>query len=257
VAPTSLRDRFLTPRVARAMTSPLGILLAGAGAAAGIVALGPVGGVVGAAVAWGGRVLAAVPRAPAGPDIQPRTLGQPWRSYVERAQASQRRFDAAVRRARAGPLADRLAQIGDRVGTGVEESWEVAQRGHSLAEARRQIDVDAIVGDLKTTRRVLDNPASGEPGREFNRETYARTAEALGAQLASARRLEDVITRADAELRLLDARLAEAVTRAIELSAHAGDANDLGRLGDDVDGVVSEMEALRQALDEAGRPSGA
>ena len=125
---------------------------------------------------------------------------------------------------------------------------------HSLTEARRQIDVDAIVADLKATRRVLDDPASAGAGLGASRETYARTAEALNSQLASARRLEDVIGRADAELRLLDARLAEAVTRAIELSAHAGDATDLGRLGDDVDGVVSEMEALRQALDEAGGP---
>jgi hypothetical protein len=196
--------------------------------------------------------LAALPRAPGKPAIEPRALDQPWRTYVERAEDSRRRFDAAVRRARAGPLADRLALIGQRVGAGVEESWAVAQRGNALSEARRQIDVDAIVNDLKATRRALDDPESQAPGRELKRRTLAGTAEALTAQLSSARRLEDVITRADAELRLLDARLAEAVTRAIELSVHAGDDSDLGQLGEDVDGVVSEMETLRQALDEAG-----
>ena len=34
---SSFRDRFFSPKVARAMMSPLGIVLAGAGAAAGIV----------------------------------------------------------------------------------------------------------------------------------------------------------------------------------------------------------------------------
>jgi hypothetical protein len=226
------------------MTSPLGIVLAGAGAAAGIVALGPIGGVVGAAVAWGGRVLAAVPPGPERAEIRPRSLSQPWRSYVERAQGSQRRFAGAVRRAGTGPLAERLGQIGERVATGVEESWEVAQRGHALSEARREIDVETVAGELEATRARLDAGA--------NRETLARTLDALGAQLASARRLEDVIGRADAELRLLDARLAEAVTRALELSAQASDPADLGPLGDDIDGVVTEMEAVRQALDEAG-----
>jgi len=38
VARTSVRDRFFTPKVAKAIMSPLGIVLFGAGAAASIVA---------------------------------------------------------------------------------------------------------------------------------------------------------------------------------------------------------------------------
>ena len=60
---TSFRDRFFTPKVARAMMSPLGIVLAGAGAAAGIVVGLPLVAAAGVgALAWGGRVLAAVPK---------------------------------------------------------------------------------------------------------------------------------------------------------------------------------------------------
>jgi hypothetical protein len=59
----AFRDRFLTPRVARAITSPSAIVATGAGAAAGIlVGLGPVGAVALGAAALGARVLAAVPR---------------------------------------------------------------------------------------------------------------------------------------------------------------------------------------------------
>ena len=68
--------------------------------------------------------------------------------------------------------------------------------------------------------------------------------EALEAQLGSARRLDGLIGGADAKLRLLDARMAEAVARAIELSAPAGDDAVSGSpgvrlgadLGADVDG---------------------
>ncbi len=53
-------------------------------------------------------------------------------------------------------------------------------------------------------------------------------------------------------LRLLDARLDEAVARAVELSLGAGDAAAAGGLQGDVDQLVEEMEALRVALDDAG-----
>ena len=60
---TSFRDRFFTPPVAKAMTSPLGIVLAGVGAAVGLVTgLGIPAAIGLAAVAWGGRVAAAIPR---------------------------------------------------------------------------------------------------------------------------------------------------------------------------------------------------
>jgi hypothetical protein len=60
------------------------------------------------------------------------------------------------------------------------------------------------------------------------------------------------VTRDTAEqLRLLDARLDEAVARAVELSL-SGDSGKLTGLDSDVDDLVAEMEALRQALEETG-----
>ncbi len=231
------------------MTSPLGIVLAGAGAAAGILTgLGPVGAVVGAAALWAGRVAVAVPRNPAAPDIEPKAVGEPWRAFVMRALANRDRYHRAVRASRSGPLNERLVQIGDRVDAGVEESWEVAQRAHSLTQARRQIDVSGISGQLDQARRTLSDPALPPKMRP----TYERTVEALEAQMATASRMEEVISQANAELGLLDARLGEAVTRVVELGARAGDAGELGQLGDDVETLVREMESLRQALDEAG-----
>src|SRR3546814_16969785 len=76
-----------------------------------------------------------------------------------------------------------------------------------------------------------------------------RTMEALRAQLATVERLEGVIGEADGRLRLLNARLDEAAARTIELSVRASDVSDLGGLGRDVDAMVDEMEALRQAIE--------
>ena len=64
--------------------------------------------------------------------------------------------------------------------------------------------------------------------------------------------VERVIGDADGRLRLLNARLDEAAARTIELSVQAHDVTELGGLGDDVDEMVDEMEALRQAIEETG-----
>jgi hypothetical protein len=61
-----------------------------------------------------------------------------------------------------------------------------------------------------------------------------------------------VAAEARDRLRLLDARLDEAVARAVELSLGAGDVSAAGGLQGDVDQLVEEMEALRVALDDAG-----
>src|SRR3954463_13571278 len=124
MAKLSFRDRFFTPRVARAITSPLGILLAGARAATRVPAGAPIAVAAGiGAAAWAARVGAAVPRPAAGDTIDALALTDPWRQVVAGAQKSQRRFANAVRSAKPGPLRDRLTQIGGRIDDAVQECW--------------------------------------------------------------------------------------------------------------------------------------
>ena len=242
----SLRDRFFTPPVARATTSPLGILALGAGASIGIIAgAGVLGAAVLGVLAWAGRVAAAIPRAPADARIDPFTLAEPWRRYVTDALQARARFHEAVQSARAGPMRDRLREIEGRVDPGLDEVWRIARRGHGLVDARRRVDPDAIRREIAATQASADQPwASGS--------TMERTMESLQAQLATVERLERVIGDADSRLRLLNARLDEAAARTIELSVQAEDVKELGGLGDDVNQMVDEMEALRQAIEETG-----
>jgi hypothetical protein len=255
----SFRDRLLTRRGARALLSPVGLL---GGLAVGVVAVVaglPVGvGVVVGAGVWAVNGWRMLPRAPRTERIDPFTLHDPWRRFVQEALQSRARFAQAVDRAPAGPLRDRLNEIGERVQAGVEQCWLIARRGHALVVARRGIDVadiDRKLGQLRETGSGV-GPGPGLPAED---PAIGRLAESLEAQRAAAARLDQVIDSAQTELRLLDARLGEAVARTLELSAQAStdaDGTRVTGLEADVDGVVSEMEALRQALDETNAAAG-
>lgn len=246
----SFRDRFFTPPVARAMMSPSGILLAGAGASVAILAgLGPIGAVALAAIAWAGRVGYAIPRKAGDDRIDPFTLNEPWRRFVQSALQSQARFDQAVHQAERGPLRDRLGEIGDRVHDAVREAWRVARQGQVLADAGAQIDTAGVQRQLDEVRANASAPWAAGSSLE-------QTAKALEAQLASAQRLATVTHEAQDRLRLLNARMDEMVARAIELSVDASQPDELGGLGSDVDSLVDEMEALRLAMDETDQLGG-
>lgn len=256
MAPRSFRDRFWSPPVARAVTAPSSVLLAGAAAAVAAVAtfplslpVGIVAAVAAGAATYGGKVLLAVPRdARRGSKVDPFAVQEPWRRFVSDALAGRRRFDDALRAMPAGPLRERLATIGDRLDDGVEEVWRLAQHGHALVEGRQRIDLDQARRELAEVEDQV-----GEAWARGSR--LEQTAQALRAQVASGERMETVIADLYDRLRLVDARMDEAVTRAIELSTGTS-ATGADALGGDVEGIVTEMEALRLALDEADRADG-
>ena len=239
----ALRDRLLTPAVARAIVSPSGILLAGAAAAGAILLAGPVLAVPAALAAWAARVAVAVPKGPQRDRIDPFTLSEPWKQYVREALQAQARYERAVGTADHGPLRDRLAEIGARIGDGVQECWRIARRGDALEGALSDLDVASTQRELAAVEWEQRRP--GAPGTSLE-----GTAQSLRAQLSSAQRMAQVANEARDRLRLLDARLDEAVARATELSLQTGDQVDLRGLGTDVDRLVEDMEALRSALEE-------
>jgi hypothetical protein len=239
-------QRYLNRRTAEAITAPSAIVLAGAGAAAAILVGLPAAAVVGAgALAWAVRVAIGLPRGPKGDRIDAFTLDDPWRRSVTDAQSAKRRFDDAVRRADTGPLRERLAEIGVRLDEAVKEVWRIAQRGHLMAGGLRTLDIEGTKRELVEIERDL---------RQGDDPRLEQARESLRAQLSSAQRMIDAVQEARSQLRLLDARLDESVTRAVELSLRsAGDA-DISGLGSDVDSLVQDMEALRAALEDVDSP---
>jgi hypothetical protein len=240
--PDALRNRFLTPKVARAFTDAPAIGAVGVGAAAAIlVGLGPIGAVVGGVAFLAGRVVVAIPRK-ANPkrSIDPYRLGEPWRRLVRDAMAAEKSFDSTVKGARDGPLRDELQAIGSRIDESLLQCWHIAEGGNALSQARARIDVHGAQRDLDEVQRSEQN------------DTTAHTIEALRAQLATAARMDATITETRDKLRLLNARLDEAVSRSIELSAASAGSGEFQQVGDDVASIVGEMEALRQAVDVVG-----
>lgn len=244
----SFRDRFFTPKVWRALSSPWSLLLLVVVAAVAAVAGLPiVAAVLAGLAAYAVRVLAAVPGG-AGPRperIDPFTVQEPWRRFVQQALQTRNRFDELVHGMPDGPLRDNLSDVARRVHEAVAENYRIAQRGQALARARRTIDVGRV-------ERHQAELTTGDPADASLEQVTA----ALEAQRSAAARLDQVQAEAQERLRVLDARMSETLARAVELSAQpgaglgAGTGTGVDALGTDVDSLVTDMEALRQALEE-------
>ena len=244
MAQLSFRDRFFSPPVARALTSPSGILALGAGAAVGVLATlatgglaGPIiGGVVGGLVGYSGRIALALPPKGTGPRIDPFGVDEPWRHAVRDAVHARNRFREAVRTFRSGPLQDTVRGLGDQLDQAVEEVWAVAQQGQQVAEARKRIDDREIRWELQRAASQIPPGAAATPVQE-------QTVEALNEQLASGARMDAIMRSTFDELNLLNARLDQAVTQAIELSVTNREGG-FAPVGSDVRAIVDQLGAL-------------
>jgi hypothetical protein len=249
VAERSFRDRFFTPPVGRAITSPSGILAFGVGAAAAVLATAATGGgalvMVGAAalggmVGFGARVAVAVPREPGTAHIDPFGVKEPWRHAVKDALQARDRYRDALRHVRSGPLLDTLTTIGQRLDEAVDECWQVAQQGQLVADARARINDREVRWQLQQTEAQI--PAGAEPP-----PVQAKTIASLNAQLASATRMDQLLRSTFDQLELLNARLDETVTQAIELSVTAT-GGGLAPVGQNVEDIVDSLSSLREAM---------
>jgi hypothetical protein len=255
VAARSFRDRFFTPPVARALTSPSGILAFGAGAAGAILLTLLTGGAIlpaagagllGGMLGYGARVAVAVPRDAGTAHIDPFGVGEPWRHAVKDALQARDRYREAIGIVRPGPLRDSLTTIGERLDDAVTECWQVAQQGHQLAGARKRID------DREVRWQLQQAAAQIPPGGEAS-PLQARTIASLQSQLASAGRMDQLIASTNGQLELINARLDETVTQAIELSVTS--TGGLEPVGQRVEAIVDSLTSLRSAMVSMDEPS--
>jgi len=239
----SLRDRFFTPPVARAIWSPLSIIILGAVTAVGIIAGLPIVAAVAIGVAaYAVKVGLAIPRnAKRGDRIDPFVLNEPWRGYVQSAQSAKLRFDRTVAGTRSGPLRDHLEQLSARLEDGIEESWRIASRGNDIDGAISQLNTSKAEAELNQLRQQQQSGTSAD---------IESTIQSLEAQISSGNRMQSVSKSTRDRLRLLDARFDELVARAVEVSVGSADSDVLGN---DVDDLVNELEGLRLAIDDTQR----
>lgn len=176
------------------------------------------------------------PPDPAGagpPDLS----GLPLR-LVEPALAAHdagQRWHAVVAGMSPGPLATRLAELGARVDAGVTEVFVTARRVGEVERVIATLDAEGAAAALKAARR---RAGAGDTPAELP---------ALEARFASVQRLLNAAADAEQQLPVVEARLLAAVARGAELALTADDAS-IGGLDADLESVVGELGALRQAL---------
>ena len=156
------------------------------------------------------------------------TVGEPWRHHVAAAQSAQRRFAGIVATLDEGPLRARMADIGRQIDLGVDECWQIAKRGDQLDGTIRQLDGASLRSS-------------------FERATDPVQKASLQSQLDSLDRVRSARDQTDERLRTLQTRLGELVSQGAEVTAGV---DHTAELGSAVDDVVTQLQALNEAVDE-------
>ena len=149
---------------------------------------------------------------------------------VEEAVGARSRFRALAEGAAAGPMADRLAVLAASIDQGVLATYRTASRAQAAEDALIEMNPEAVNDQLKAARRRGADPE----------------VELLAAQHSSVNRLMNSVDDAEKQLRMLDLRLDAAVARAAELVLRPSDNALVER---EIDALVTELDALRQAMD--------
>jgi hypothetical protein len=245
------------PSVVRAAVSPSAILLAAAGVGIGLAAGSVTLAVVLGVVAWLGRMAFAVFRSRRRRQrlpvvtIDPYAVPEPWRQYVRQALGARQRFDQTLSQWPPGPLHDRLTLLQPRIGQATEEAWAVAQRGAALTGIVRGVPTGgAQLSILQLSAELRRVQAERQQTEASDRQAaLARSEEAIAAQLRAARRSEAAQAEVLDQLRVLTARLDEAVTQVAELGLdqRVGE-GALDQVAGSVDALGEEISALHQGL---------
>lgn len=169
--------------------------------------------------------------------VEPTQVSEPWRQRVSAALSARRRLDRAVGDVGPGPLRERLDEVARRLDVAVLECWTVARQGDKLDAAVTALGLEGI------RARMASSGSQPEA-----------VAEALRAQLEAGEQLQEVSRQTHERLRVLTARMDEAVARAVGLAARGSGAGEGAEpIGTDIDGLVVELKALQSALEETGR----
>jgi hypothetical protein len=179
--------------------------------------------------------------------IDPFTLQEPWRRFVQSAQSSRRRIDDVVAKRPGGPTRDRLTDTVHSVDDIVARIWEAAQEGHALSGASRLANLPSLETQLSQTESDLADAV------EDRKAPIEASLTSLRSSVDAAKRIAAERDAAIDRLREMNARLDELVVRGIEISAANVSPTDADSLRADLDAMVVDLEGLRQGLEETKR----
>lgn len=207
------------------------------------VLVNPALGVVVGVAAGGGVAALSKPRSlttQTSRSLDPFTISEPWRQYVQGANRSRRALASTVADVRDGPLKERLGDIARQLDGAVEQASRIAKRGNEIDAAVKRIDPTRLRSQLATLR---------EQAADDRGDVQAAIA-SVESQLATSDRLKALSRSTADQLRLSQAQLDELVARAAEVGVGASDPNLYAH---DVQDLNRELEALRLAVEETNR----
>lgn len=254
------RERFDTSTMVRTLLSGRLAIGVGVGVAMAVAGLPLVVSIGTGAALYAALVGAALrrPRRTAARRLDPFTVGEPWRQYVQGAQRAARQVHDTVASTPSGPLRDRLESIVERLDHGLDEVERVARRGDEIDAAVRRLDPTALRSKLATLEQQRSSDAREPVETAETTEGLDDVSDELGAAIDSVRDQLETTERLKARsddtarrLRLSQTRLDELTARAAEVSIGAGDTDIYEH---DVDDLVIELEGLRLAIEETNRP---
>jgi hypothetical protein len=171
--------------------------------------------------------------------VDPAAVPPGYRAPVADALRARAQFGELVAGLRAGPLQDRMRELGGRVDAGVLAVWRTASQAAEIDRVAATLDPDRVTSELKQARR------SG---------AAADVVEALQQRFASTQRLLNSRDELRERLPVLEARLGTAVARAAELAltSPAAAITEISGLEGELDRLVVELDALGAATTELG-----
>ncbi|MDQ2728797.1 MAG: hypothetical protein M3Y91_13270 [Actinomycetota bacterium] len=242
------------PSVVRAAVGPPAIALTAVGAGIGVLDHSLPVAVILAVIGWGGRMGWAVvarsrrQRTVKPEPVDPWSVPPPWRDHLRAVVDAERRFDQAVSSLDEGPTRERVGSLADRIDRSVRTAAVTARRGALLTTPERAARTAALSAELAGMTQRHDRLD----------EAALRHESVVAAQLRAMRRADSVSADALDQVRLLAARIDEAVTALVELSIDESDAGGGGEprslvaVLDEIAALHAGMEASKAAMDSAG-----
>jgi hypothetical protein len=237
--------------VARAAASPSAIVLAGAGVAVGELAhLGLAVTIVLGAASYGARLLWAAVRPRRARNraarrhrqatrVDPWSVPEPWRGFARRALDARKELSDLAGGCRPGPVADQLQVAASKSARSVQDLWQLARSGATLAGPAGR--TDKVAQRLQAVQASLAGPEG-----PHHPELRAQEA-ALASELRSSRRLDDVASQVAERLGGLCSQLEGLVATAGQLALNAGG------VGTELADLSTQLSALNDALADAVR----
>ncbi|MDQ6782153.1 MAG: hypothetical protein M3063_01640 [Actinomycetota bacterium] len=233
------------PSVVRAAVGPPAIALTAAGAGIGLLDHSLSVAVLLAIVGWGGRMGWAVlgrarrqrPVKPA--PVDPWSVPPPWRDHLKAVVDAERRFDLAVSSLEEGPTRERVGSLSERIDRSVRTAAVTARRGALLTTPERAARKAALSAELAGLAQRHD----GLDAATLRHESVVAT------ELRAVRRADSVSAEALDQVRLLAARIDDAVAALVELSMDASDLDPFDGQRSSLPAVLDEIAALHAGME--------